>query len=272
MQQRPSGVPQSTDNQRMPHHFVDTLHGRLHVFEKGAGIPLLLIHSVGCSVHEYDDVMDRFSARFRTLAIDLPGHGDSGPANRFYSISQYAAAIVETLERLEAPAAHVVGASIGAHIGLESIRMQPTAFRSLVFAEGALLTEAEWSQRWDLVEDTFTPTTHSIEDIAPRFRTADTRLLRRWNIDRRKAGAATMMAAMWALREYRFEAALERLSIPALFLFGDQSPVLGSCALAQAKLPRAKHLLLPGCGHFPMIDDPQAFAEAIMQFIPSREI
>jgi pimeloyl-ACP methyl ester carboxylesterase len=80
-----------------------------------------------------------------------------------------------------------------------------------------------------------------------------------------------MMASMWALRMYHFEQALQHVSVPTLLLFGDRSPVFQSLSTAQAKLPSARTSIQPGCGHFPMIDDPQALAGAVLAFTASLD-
>ncbi|MBL6430924.1 MAG: alpha/beta fold hydrolase [Alphaproteobacteria bacterium] len=36
---------------------------------------LLLVHGTAASTHSFRDLMPRLSARFRVIAIDLPGHG-----------------------------------------------------------------------------------------------------------------------------------------------------------------------------------------------------
>ena len=59
---------------------------------------------------------------FGVLAPDLPGHGASANANRptrTYSFPGYAGAFREVLDQLSLPEVHVVGWSLGGHIGLE---------------------------------------------------------------------------------------------------------------------------------------------------------
>jgi pimeloyl-ACP methyl ester carboxylesterase len=74
----------------MKHGFVQTKHGRLHYLEAGKGPTLVLLHSNGASAFQYEQVLPGFAERSRVLALDMPGHGDSDPITRHYSIEAYA--------------------------------------------------------------------------------------------------------------------------------------------------------------------------------------
>ena len=72
--------------------FVQTNgHGRMHYLEAGSGTPLVLIHTNGGSAHQYAGVMPALARQFRVIAWDMPGHGDSDPVTRHYSIADYCA-------------------------------------------------------------------------------------------------------------------------------------------------------------------------------------
>ena len=45
--------------------------------DRGAGEPLLLVHGVGLRAEAWQPQIDRFADRFRVIAVDLPGHGES---------------------------------------------------------------------------------------------------------------------------------------------------------------------------------------------------
>ena len=252
--------------------FIETPFGRLHGVRCGSGDPLMLLHSVGCSVCEFEPVLELLGRTHRVLAWDMPGHGDSARLGRALDIGDYADAAIAWLEGLgEGRRIHVGGASIGGLIALEAVRRRPELFRSLALVETGLLSEAAWRARWPMVEDTFAVPTQTLESIAPRFRAVDDSLLRRWNIDRNKAGGSAMMSAMWAIRRYRFEAALGSVSIPTLLLYGDRSPVGESLPTARAALPQARAVVMEACGHFPMMDDPPGFVRELSDFLATVE-
>ena len=105
---------------------IETRAGKISVMESGGSGPaVLLIHgNSGCKEvwrHQFDHPM---AARYRFIAIDLPGHGASDDARqpaRDYTMQGYADIAVEVLQALDISSAAVVGWSLGGHIGLEMI-------------------------------------------------------------------------------------------------------------------------------------------------------
>src|SRR5687768_11871278 len=59
--------------------FIPTRAGRLAAELRGDGPPLLLLHAGGHDRHDFDAVVPALATRFRTVALDLPGHGESEP-------------------------------------------------------------------------------------------------------------------------------------------------------------------------------------------------
>src|SRR5215217_3855941 len=61
------------------HGFVDTPTVRLHYVDWGGpGRPLLLVHATGFHARLWDPYVPGLSERFRVIALDQRGHGDSG--------------------------------------------------------------------------------------------------------------------------------------------------------------------------------------------------
>lgn len=54
--------------------------------------------------------------------------------------------------------------------------------------------------------------------------------------------------------------------MPVTIAWGDKDRILtpSQAVRARARLPRAHHLMLPGCGHVPMSDDPRLVASTIL--------
>jgi pimeloyl-ACP methyl ester carboxylesterase len=248
-------------------YFLSTPSGRIHCLEQGEGPPLLLLHSNGCSVHEYDQVLPLLARQFRCIVWDLPGHGDSEPARGHVSIRQYAAATVEVLDALGLERAHVCGASIGGFICMAVGLAWPERVASLTIVEAALRTPEEWAAQWPRIEAMFAIAQQSSEEVAPRLRDLTPPLLARWNIDRAKAGGWRMVDAMWAIREYDALGELARLRVPCAIVMGDRGPVIGGRLRYEQALRTAPIRVIAEAGHFPMIDAPQEFARAVHEGI-----
>jgi (E)-2-((N-methylformamido)methylene)succinate hydrolase len=81
----------------------------------GSGPKILLIHGVGLRAEAWNQQIDALSARYHTIAVDMPGHGESACPTGEMVLSDYTDAIAAGLE---SPVL-VVGHSMGAMIALD---------------------------------------------------------------------------------------------------------------------------------------------------------
>jgi pimeloyl-ACP methyl ester carboxylesterase len=254
----------------MQDKFVQTSHGRIHWLEAGSNSstePLILLHSNGCSAYEFEAVIESLGRQFRVFAWDMPGHGDSDPLRRHHSVADYADAVVAFMDAIEVERAWVAGASIGGLICVELAGRHARRVHGVAIVEAVLQSAAAWEAAWPMVETLFGSATQSFEEVRPRFRELTPAAHRRWNIDRAKAGVKTMMGVMWAIRQYDALSAAYAVNAPAAILCGDLGPMKPGVPEWQARLPRSPLHMLPGCGHFPMIDSPPQFEHALLASI-----
>lgn len=247
--------------------FVGTRHGRIHYLEAGAGAPLVLLHSNGASAWQYEHVIGSFAERWRVIAMDMPGHGDSDPLTKHTTIETYADAVVALLDAVKIERAAVVGDSVGGSICIALARDHANRTQPVVISETPLRTDKDWSANWPRIEATYSAPTQTMEAIKPRFRAATPELLGRWNTDRNKAGAWTMVDVMWAMREFDHVGSLQKLAGPATAILGAKGNALNNRPVYEEALGKGRVAVLPECGHFPMIDDPALFVREVERLI-----
>lgn len=109
--------------------WVETRHGRIALTSSdGDGPPVLFIHGNSSCKEVFRHQLENFGARYRILAMDLPGHGRSDDAKdpqATYTQPSYAEAAIDVLDACDAKHAAVVGWSLGGHIGIEMIARRP---------------------------------------------------------------------------------------------------------------------------------------------------
>lgn len=245
-------------------------HGRIHYLEAGSGAPLIFMHTNGHSAYEYHDMMGPLAARNRVIAWDQPGHGDSEPITRHYSVDDYADALVAFMDALGIRQANVFGASIGGTVAVSLGVRHADRIDSLFVVEAPFRTPAQWLERWPATEAGYGTVTQTFEQVAPRLRHLTQEEFARWNIDRSKAGAWAMMDVMWALRDYDVHAALPNVRTRTMVIYGDKTPHRGALAAVGKAIPGAVTAEIANCGHFPMMDDPAGVAAIIDRFIHER--
>lgn len=247
---------------------------------RGAGDPLVLIHGIGHRWQAWEPVLDLLATQHDVIAIDLPGFGASPalPAGRPYDMPGAIDVAADIFHYLGVDQPHVAGNSLGGVLSLE------LASRGLVRSATALAPAGFWNMRdraWALSVLTAlrasgrTPEMlRSVVVNQPLLRLAAASMLfgRPSRLD-----AATMLADLASFaqcsgfeqvaragRGYVF--ASPPPSVPVTVAWGSRDRILWPRQARRAAkvLPDATHVLLDGCGHVPMGDDPERVASLIL--------
>jgi hypothetical protein len=104
-----------------------TAHGlRVSTLEAGSGPPVLAVHGLGATKGSFLPTVAALSDRFRVIALDLPGFGDSDkPIAARYDPQFFADVCLGLLDSLELERAHLIGNSLGGRIVLELALQNP---------------------------------------------------------------------------------------------------------------------------------------------------
>lgn len=120
----------------MEKQFTDVGGVRLgYLDNQGSGPAIFFVHGNSSSANTFELQFDSpLADRFRLVAVDLPGHGDSGrvPVTA-YGLPHYAKRIVGLASALGISNAVLVGWSLGGHVVLECVDSMPDAPGFLIF-------------------------------------------------------------------------------------------------------------------------------------------
>jgi pimeloyl-ACP methyl ester carboxylesterase len=123
-----------------PHVFAYSSQGlRLNVCEWGArdAPPLVLLHGLRDHARSWDRIAEAFSDRYRVLAPDLRGHGDSEHARGgFYPTDGYVFDLAEVVEQERLAPFVLIGHSLGGNVGLRYAGLYPDSVSRIVAIEG----------------------------------------------------------------------------------------------------------------------------------------
>jgi pimeloyl-ACP methyl ester carboxylesterase len=255
--------------------FLDTASGPIAYDEQGDGLAIVLLPSGAHDRHDYDELRARLPERFRTIALDWPGHGESPLGSGPASAMRFADVVEELVERLAPEGAVVVGNSVGGFAATRLAARRPELVRGLVVIDGGgfggrppheRLFCALMSRRWFL------------RRIYPAF---SARYMRaRTDADRRArdVGIATTRAdpglqavtELWrsfASPEQDLREEARTITAPTLVLWGKHDPVIS------LKLGRRVAATIPGArlvafdsGHVPHTTDPEGVAAELLPF------
>ena len=123
-----------------PHasNFVNVDGIRMHYLDWGGdGDVLLFLAGMGCSVHIFDEFAPRFTDKFRVLAMDRRGHGDSDYPESGYDQDSLTEDLRQFLDALKIDKAILVGHSL-AYIELSRFAiLYPEHVQKLIFLDAA---------------------------------------------------------------------------------------------------------------------------------------
>jgi pimeloyl-ACP methyl ester carboxylesterase len=271
---------------RLRFRTVVTRRGRLSTLEAGIGPAVVAFHGLGGTKGSFLLTVAALADRFRVIAVDLPGFGDSDkPIGAAYDAPFFADAMIGLLDALELERADLVGNSLGGRVALEVALRDPQRVGRLALLAPSLAWRR--SRRWAPALRLVRPELGLVQ-LAPRVvvQAVVQRLIpgadQGWTaagVDEflraylTPAGRAAFYAAA---RQIYLEAPhgkdgfwprLRGLQPDALFIWGRRDtlvPIAFARHVADA-LPAAHHVELD-CGHVPQMERPRQTHKAVAAF------
>ncbi len=100
--------------------------------EEGKGFPLVLIHGLNGDLTGWALVVPELARKYRTLTLDVRGHGKSGKPDAAYSIRQFSEDLHEFLSQLQISKTHLLGLSMGGAIAQQYALLHPERVQTLI--------------------------------------------------------------------------------------------------------------------------------------------
>ena len=258
--------------------YADLPHGQVHYAECGPreAPAVLLLHQTPRSWAEYRAVLPLLGARYRTIAMDTVGFGESDALPGVPSIETWAAVAVQLLDALEIDRCHVVGHHTGGVIAVELAARHGARVASLVLSSTPYTDEAFRRARAerppiDAVDPSddgahLTALWRKREAWYPRGRPD---LLHAFVLDALKV--RDVEAGHRAVAAYRMEDRVASIRQPTLLILAPDDPFAsGHAAEWLTHLPHAQGVDIEG-GMVPLPDQlPQAFSEAVLRFLDAQ--
>ena len=130
-------------NENMKRAFTDIPEGQMHYRIEGEGYPILLLHMAVSSSDEFSGVMHFLSRKYRAIAPDFMGAGDSDPSPYQYQVLDHARSVVSFMDSLNLRKANIVGQLLGSHIAAEVAINWPERVDKLILAGPGSFAETE---------------------------------------------------------------------------------------------------------------------------------
>lgn len=240
---------------------------RARVEDVGAGEPIVFLHGlVGLNEH-WENVARRVSGQFRCIMLEIPLLKLRGDDCSIDGVTRLTAHFLE--EYLPSEPAILVGNSFGGHVAARVAIEQPELVRGLVLAGSSGLIEKS------MVSDVqLRPSREWLaRKIGELFYDPD-RYMNPADLDRahrelsERAGARAMVRLSKSARRNHLGDRIGRIEAPTLLIWGRDDIVTPPEAARQFDrlIPNSRLVWFERCGHAPMMEQPDGFAEAVLQF------
>ncbi len=249
----------------------------LAVDVRGEGLPVLFVHGFPFDRTVWRHQLAALS-RWRRIAPDLRGAGDSTAPADGYSMERYADDLVAVLDALGVRQAVVCGLSMGGYIIFDLLRRHASRVRAAVLCGTRPQPDAEETRasRDELAALAMERGTEAVgERLLPRLVAAATpeeqpEVVKQYRDMVRRMPAAGMAGALRAMRDRPDSTPLlPAIRVPTLVVVGGEdrvSPPDVAKAMA-ASIPGARLAVIPAAGHLAPLEQPLATSRAFADFL-----
>ena len=274
--------------------FLELYGDRVAYRDAGDGEVLLLIHGMAGSSDTWRSVIPPLSKKFRVIAPDLLGHGESAKPRSDYSLGAFAVLLRDFLDELGVSQVTVVGQSLGGGVAMQFAYQHPDYVNRLVLiSSGGLGPDVGIILRLlsapgaELVLPIIAP--KPVLTVGNKLRSwlrgagiHSPRGAETWSAYSSLSDRQTRESFLRTLRsvvDYRGQAvsALNRLQVradlPVMAIWGERDNIIPvEHAYAAAKVRTDARLeVLPHVGHYPHVEAPNEVVELIEDFIASSD-
>jgi pimeloyl-ACP methyl ester carboxylesterase len=254
---------------------LETATGPIAYDDRGKGEAIVLLSSGAHDRHDWDGLRGLLPSRFRSIALDWPGHGESPPGKGPATAMRFADLSEDLVEQLAPEGAVLVGNSVGGFAAARLAIRRPELVRGLVLVDsGGFIGRPPQVRAFCALM----ARPRFLRAIYPWF--ANRYMRPRSDEDRRvrDLGVATTrqdpglraVSELWgsfASPEHDLRAEAPTISAPTLILWGKHDPVipLKVGKWLAGEIPGAE-LVVFDTGHAPAVSDPKSFAARLVPF------
>jgi pimeloyl-ACP methyl ester carboxylesterase len=272
------------DANRLRFSRVRTRAGTTAICEAGDGPPVLMLHGLGGTKVSFLPTIAALAGEHRTIAVDLPGFGDTDkPLTGSYDAAFFARWVVDLMDALEIDRARVIGHSMGGRVAIELGMAHADRIDCLALMTPSLawLRDKRWTPYLRLLRPELALLQPTPRPVVERFVRAAIpganggwsaagidEFLRSYLTPRGRVAFYKAARSIYLEEGEEFWSRLGAVEPRSLFVWGrrDQLIPIGFARHVRQALPAAEHVELD-CGHIPQFERPAQTHAAIGRFL-----
>ena len=237
---------------------------------RGIGEPaIVFIHGWSCDKSYWNEQVRKFSEKYQVVAIDLAGHGESGLERKNYTLQAFGQDVAAVVNLLGLEKVILVGHSMGGPVVIEASSLLKGKVIGLIGADtfqnmGTEFPADQAEQFLKPFKENFVPTARAF--VKQMFtKIADSLLVKKVADDMSAAPPQVAISAMENMFKDNGLNALKELAVPIITINCDMYPIQIEENKKLVKSFQVK--MMPGSGHFVMLDNPQLFDKLLQEAI-----
>ena len=241
------------------------------VWEKGSGEPLGYIAGFGGLVR-WTPFLDRLARSRRVIVPSVPGMPGATGHDQLDTIADWTAATLDLLEGAGLEGADLIGASVGGALACEVAALSHATVRGLVLiAPFGIFSESEpvldcWAQPPGTLPEQLVAKPERLTALLERPEDEDEI---EWQVVQTRASEAAARL-LWPTTDTGVRKRLHRIQAPTLLLWGSEDRIVPASyakRFADGISGPVEVRSITGAGHLADLDDPDACATAILEFL-----
>ena len=254
---------------------------KIHYLEAGRGAPVILLHGSGGEAARWMPTIRGLASTRRVIALDQIGFGSSDkPAANFHT-GVFAGFLAGFMKAAGIPKASVIGQSMGAGVALYFAIHHPAMVDRLVLVNGGgyrsttaaprAPAAVDWHARQIANAGTLEESREYLEKLYYDDKFVTDELVESNLVLRLKSAYTVESMSRAGERDLGVttEDEVRALKVPTLLLWG-KDDVLSTPANADrlnAAIAGSKKVFIEKAGHYPFIEQPQQFNNAVLEFL-----
>lgn len=237
---------------------------------------LVFIHGWCCDRNYWDAQVEAFAPEYKVVMIDLAGHGESGADRKDWTMTAFGEDVVAVVEKLGLERIVLIGHSMGGPVILEAARLMPGRVIGLVGADTFI--DIEWEYTQEQMDQFLAPFRENFSDATQNFvrtmftPTADPALVEKIVADMSAASQEVGMSAFEGMIDFirnDVKQVFQEVKAPIRCINSDKNPtnIEGIRRYASS----FDVVLMPGIGHFVMMEDPATFNSHLKEIVSKFE-
>ena len=242
---------------------------KVNYVEKGQGDPVLMLHGWGSSVLPFNNIIDLLSLKYRVIAPEFPGCGQSEVMKEPWTIADYCDFVLEFCKKLNIEKPILIGHSHGGRVIMKLVGEKMMTPPKIVLLDSAgLIPKKSFKTKLRIYTYKFVKNTLSL----PIIRSFSSGLLEKaksyFGSADYKAAPPVLQKTLVNVVNVDLRHLLSNFNCPTLLIWGenDTATPLRDAKIIESLIKDCGLCVIKGAGHFAFLDNPVQTAAILKSF------